>query len=48
MRKVKHRGLASVNVDFLLNLIGYNLEHVPPQLNRGDSREVKDRRVYRH
>jgi hypothetical protein len=24
------------------------LEHVPPQLNRGDSREAKDRRVYRH
>jgi hypothetical protein len=25
-----------------------DLEHVPPQLNRGDSREAKDRRVYRH
>jgi len=24
-----------------------NLEHVPPQLNRGDSRKAKDRRVYR-
>jgi hypothetical protein len=24
------------------------LEHVPPQLNRGDSHEAKDRRVYRH
>ena len=24
------------------------LEHVPPQLNRGDSREAKNRRVYRH
>ena len=23
------------------------LEHVPPQLNRGDSRKAKDRRVYR-
>jgi len=29
MRKVKHRGLASVNVDFLLNLIGYNLVRIP-------------------
>jgi hypothetical protein len=24
------------------------LEHVPPRSNRGDSREAKDRRVYRH
>jgi len=24
------------------------LEHVPPQLNRGDSRKAKDMRVYRH
>jgi putative ABC transport system substrate-binding protein len=24
-----------------------DLEHVPPQLNRGDSRKAKDRRVYR-
>jgi len=24
------------------------LEHVPSQLNRGDSRGVKDERVYRH
>jgi putative ABC transport system substrate-binding protein len=24
------------------------LEHVPPRLNRGDSREAKNRRVYRH
>jgi hypothetical protein len=24
------------------------LERVPTQLNRGDSREAKDRRVYRH
>jgi hypothetical protein len=29
MRKVKHRGLGSVNVDFLLNLIGYNLVRIP-------------------
>ena len=26
----------------------YELEHVPPRLNRGDSREAKNRRVYRH
>src|SRR5262245_41690254 len=25
-----------------------NLEHVPPQLNQGDSRGAKDGRVYRH
>jgi len=25
----------------------WRLEHVPPQLNRGDSRKAKDRRVYR-
>ena len=24
------------------------LEHVPPRLNRGDSHETKDGRVYRH
>ena len=29
IRKVKHRGLASVNVDFVLNLIGYNLVRIP-------------------
>jgi hypothetical protein len=29
MRKVKHRGLAAVNVDFLLNLIGYNMVRIP-------------------
>ena len=26
----------------------YELEHVPPQLNQGDSRGAKDGRVYRH
>ena len=26
----------------------FALEHVPPQLNRGDSRGATDRRVYRH
>jgi transposase len=29
MRKVKHRGLAKVGADFLLNLIGYNLVRIP-------------------
>jgi hypothetical protein len=29
MRKVKHRGLASVGADFLLNRIGYNLIGIP-------------------
>jgi transposase len=29
MRKVKHRGLAAVGADFLLNLIGYNLVRIP-------------------
>jgi hypothetical protein len=29
LRKVKHRGLASVGADFLLNLIGYNLVSIP-------------------
>ena len=31
-----------------LATLAADLEHVPPQLNRGDSREAKDRRVYRH
>jgi metal-dependent hydrolase (beta-lactamase superfamily II) len=34
--------LKEIGPDYLV------LEHVPPQLNRGDSREAKDRRVYRH
>ena len=29
MRKTKHRGLASVAADFLLNLIAYNLIRIP-------------------
>ncbi len=29
MRKTKHRGLASVAADFLLNLIGHNLIRIP-------------------
>jgi hypothetical protein len=29
MRKTKHRGLARVSGDFLLNLIGYNLIRLP-------------------
>jgi len=33
--------VASHNID-------YELEHVPPQLNQGDSRGAKDGRVYRH
>ena len=28
--------------------LGNELEHVPPRLNRGDSHETKDGRVYRH
>ncbi len=29
MRKTKHRGLAGVAADFLLNLIAYNLVRIP-------------------
>ncbi len=32
MRKTKHRGLARVAADFLLNLIGYNLVRIPKLL----------------
>jgi transposase len=32
MRKTKHRGLAGVATDFLLNLIGYNLVRIPKLL----------------
>jgi len=32
MRKTKHRGIAAVGVDFLLNLIAYNLIRVPKLL----------------
>ena len=31
MRKTKHRGLASVATDFMLNLIAYNLSRTPVQ-----------------
>jgi len=29
MRKTKHRGIARVAADFLLNLIAYNLTRIP-------------------
>src|SRR6516164_3824474 len=29
LRKTKHRGIASVTADFLLNLIAYNLARIP-------------------
>jgi hypothetical protein len=29
MRKTKHRGIAAVGADFLLNLIAYNLVRIP-------------------
>jgi hypothetical protein len=29
MRKTKHRGIAAVAADFLLNLIAYNLIRIP-------------------
>ncbi len=29
MRKTKHRGIAAVSADFMLNLIGYNLIRIP-------------------
>ena len=32
MRKTKHRGLASVSTDFMLNLIAYNLIRMPKLL----------------
>lgn len=35
MRKTKHRGLAGVAADFLLNLIGYNLVRIPKLLAQG-------------
>jgi hypothetical protein len=33
MRRTKHRGLAQVASDFLLNLIGYNLNRIPKLLS---------------
>ena len=32
MRKTKHRGIARVTADFLLNLIAYNLIRIPKLL----------------
>ena len=32
MRKTKHRGIAAVTADFLLNLIAYNLIRIPKLL----------------
>jgi hypothetical protein len=32
MRKTKHRGIARVAADFLLNLIAYNLIRIPKLL----------------
>jgi Transposase DDE domain len=32
LRKTKHRGLASVTADFLLNLIAFNLTRIPKLL----------------
>jgi hypothetical protein len=29
MRKTKHRGIAKVGADFMLNLIAYNLIRIP-------------------
>jgi hypothetical protein len=29
LRKTKHRGIASITADFLLNLIAYNLVRIP-------------------
>jgi len=34
MRKTKHRGIAAVSADFLLNLIGYNLIRIPKLLTK--------------
>jgi Transposase DDE domain len=33
LRKTKHRGLAAVGADFMLNLIGYNLVRIPKLLS---------------
>jgi hypothetical protein len=37
MRKSKHRGIARVAADFLLNLIAYNLIRIPKLLAVGRS-----------
>ena len=40
MRKTKHRGLASISTDFMLNLIAYNLTRIPKLLQRHRSASV--------
>jgi hypothetical protein len=35
-------------IGYLSTLSEAQLEHVPPRLNRGDSRHAKNRRIYRH
>ena len=37
-----------VNIETAINGWQHELEHVPPQLNQGDSRGAEDGRVYRH
>ncbi|MET4214624.1 hypothetical protein ABIB95_009483 [Bradyrhizobium sp. LA2.1] len=38
MRKTKHRGIARVATDFLLNLIAYNLIRIPKLLTTATPR----------
>jgi hypothetical protein len=33
LRKTKHRGIAQVTSDFLLNIIAYNLIRIPKLIN---------------
>jgi hypothetical protein len=52
MRPKKHETTGSgdlfrARLDQIINM-RHELEHVPPQLNQGDSRGAKDGRVYRH
>src|ERR1700746_4058804 len=35
MRKTKHRGIAAVSADFMLNLIAYNLVRIPKRIAAG-------------
>ena len=39
---------SALRIERMLEKIEAKLEHVPPQLNQGHSREAKDGRVYRH
>ena len=49
MRKTKHRGLAGVAADFLLNLIGDNLIRIPKLLaQRGLVRPQQKHALIRH